>query len=360
MQVQQAEGGHIEQPRHSGEEALSGADTSAAQTGEVHEAPEQQGEVAATEGAQQPGTASTTREEDEEIQEVTLLDVEREAPPAEVAIPAMEFTLPTIEEMLEAGVHWGHQRKKWNPHMEPYIWGLHNRIHIIDLTKTREELRRAQQFAFQLVYTGRLLLYVGTKRHVKEIVRAYAERAEMPYVTERWLGGMLTNFLTIRHTMRKLEDIESMIRDGTFETLTKKERLSLLRQKEKMERLLGGILKMTRLPGAIYVVDAVEEETAIREAHRLGIPIIAIVDSNADPRWADFPIPGNDDSARSVELITKYLTEAIVRARELRRQLRAEVRERRPRREASAGRRLFRRERRGDRDRRSRTLRRRR
>ncbi len=323
----------------------------------TEEEPATEQEESAT--AEQPQLQTGVRDEDEEIQEVTLLEVEREAPPTEVAIPTMEFSLPTIEEMLEAGVHWGHQRKKWNPHMEPYIWGLHNRIHIIDLTKTREELRRAQQFAFQLVYTGRLLLYVGTKRHVKEIIRAYAERAEMPYVTERWLGGMLTNFLTIRHTMRKLEDIESMIRDGTFETLTKKERLSLLRQKEKMERLLGGILKMTRLPGAIYVVDAVEEETAIREAHRLGIPIIAIVDSNADPRWVDFPIPGNDDSARSVELITKYLTEAVVRARELRRQLRAEVRERRPRREAG-GRRLFRRERRGDRDRRSRTLRRRR
>ena len=226
------------------------------------------------------------------------------------------FPLPTIEELLEAGVHWGHQRKKWNPKMEPFVFGMHNRIHIIDLRKTIELIKEAQKFAYDIARMGQQILFVGTKRQAKDIVRSYAESVGMPYVTERWLGGMLTNFITIRRSIRKLEYIDEMIRDGTIENMTKKERLILMRQKKKLERLLGGVLKMTRLPAALYVVDVVEEATAVKEANRLGIPVVAIVDTNADPELVDYPIPGNDDSARSIEVITKYFTEAIKKGRE--------------------------------------------
>ncbi len=254
-------------------------------------------------------------------QEAALLEYEQE-------IPGVEFTLPTIDEMLEAGVHWGHQRKKWNPAMEPYVWGEHNRIHIIDLTKTLEGLKRAQQFAFKTVFSGRLILFVGTKRQIKDIIRNYAEQVQMPYVTERWLGGTLTNFITIRHTIRRLDEIEEMIRDGTIESMVKKERLMLMRQREKMLRLLGGIRKLTRLPAALYVVDTIEEEIAVKEANRLGIPVIAIVDTNSNPELVDYPIPANDDSARSVELITRHLVDAIAKARELRQKQKEGMRQR--------------------------------
>ncbi|NPA34002.1 MAG: 30S ribosomal protein S2 [Chlorobi bacterium] len=235
------------------------------------------------------------------------------------------FPLPTIEELLEAGVHWGHQRKKWNPKMEPFVFGMHNRIHIIDLRKTIEMLKEAQKFAYDIARMGQQILFVGTKRQAKDIIKKYAEMVGMPYVTERWLGGMLTNFITIRRSIRKLEYIDEMIRDGTIETMTKKERLILMRQKKKLERLLGGVIRMTRLPAALYVVDVVEEATAVKEANRLGIPVVAIVDTNADPELVDYPIPGNDDSARSIEIITKYFTEAIKKGRE-ERQLAREMR----------------------------------
>ncbi len=234
------------------------------------------------------------------------------------------FPLPTIEELLEAGVHWGHQRKKWNPKMEPFVFGMHNKIHIIDLRKTVELLKEAQKFAYDLAKMGQQVLFVGTKRQAKDIVKQHAETVGMPYVTERWLGGMLTNFVTIRRSIRKLEYIDEMIRDGTIENMTKKERLILMRQKKKLERLLGGVIKMTRLPAALYVVDVVEEATAVKEANKLGIPVIAIVDTNADPELVDYPIPGNDDSARSIEVITKYFTEAIKKGRE-ERQLAREI-----------------------------------
>ncbi len=273
-------------------------------------------------------------QQNQEIQEQPAVQENADQQQAEAQETAQEvkteekhpFPLPTVEELLEAGVHWGHQRKKWNPKMEPFVFGMHNRIHIIDLRKTIELLKEAQKFAYDLARMGQQILFVGTKRQAKDIVKKYAEMVGMPYVTERWLGGMLTNFVTIRRSIRKLEYIDEMIRDGTIENMTKKERLILMRQKKKLERLLGGVLKMTRLPAALYVVDVVEEATAVKEANRLGIPVVAIVDTNGDPELIDYPIPGNDDSARSIEVITKYFTEAIKKGKE-ERQLAREVRE---------------------------------
>lgn len=220
--------------------------------------------------------------------------------------------LPTLEELLQAGVQWGHHRKKLNPRMREYIFKIHNRICIIDLGKTLDSLYRAEQFLYTLASQGKKILFVGTKRQAKEVVEAAARSVGMPYVTHRWLGGMLTNFITIRRSVMKLEEIYSIINDpSTYFKLTKKERLKLEREKEKMERVLGGIMKMDRLPAALYVVDVIEEDIAVHEANILGIPVVGIVDTNADPTPITYPIPCNDDSTNSIAVITRYVTEAI-------------------------------------------------
>jgi small subunit ribosomal protein S2 len=213
--------------------------------------------------------------------------------------------------LLDAGVHFGHLKKKWNPKMLPYIFMERKGIHIIDLNKTQEKLEDAAAAMRQIAKSGRKILFVATKKQAKDIVAQCAEETNMPYVTERWLGGMLTNFSTIRKSIKKMQNIEKMMADGTFENITKKERLMLTRQQIKLDRVLGGIANLGRLPAAIFMVDISHEHIALDEARKLGIKTFAIVDTNSDPTRVDFPIPGNDDASKSIHLIVTYLTEAM-------------------------------------------------
>lgn len=234
-------------------------------------------------------------------------------PSAELLSPSPSLTRVTIEQLMMAGAHFGHITSRWNPKMGRFIFGEHNGIHIIDLNKTSTLLEKACQFVFQLVaQRGEEVLFVGTKPQIQEIVKSEAQRCGSPYVTFRWLGGTLTNFATIRRSVRTLENYEKMANDGTYENLTKKEILHLEKAHQKLLRVLEGIRHMKRLPGAIFVVDAVLESIAIAEAKRLEIPVIAILDTNADPDPIDYPIPANDDSYKSVWLITHTIADAVL------------------------------------------------
>lgn len=218
---------------------------------------------------------------------------------------------PTIQEMLESGVHFGHLKRKWNPAMAPYIFMEKNGTHIIDLNKSAAKLDEACKAIKSMAKAGKKVLFVATKKQAQGIIAREASRVNMPYVTERWPGGMLTNFATIRKAVRKMGAIDKMAVDGTFDTMSKRERLMITRQREKLERDLGSIKDLNRLPSAIFVVDVVKESIAINEAHRLNIPTFAIVDTNANPNEVDFAIPGNDDAAKSIELIVKSMTNAV-------------------------------------------------
>jgi small subunit ribosomal protein S2 len=223
---------------------------------------------------------------------------------------------PKLEQLLEAGVHFGHQTRRWNPKMRRFIFAERNGIHIIDLQKTLRQIELAQQLVREVVMRGENVLFVCTKRQLSAIVRAEAERCGAMSVTERWLGGLLTNFQTVKKQLRKLKDLETgMEGGGDFENYTKKEQLLFSREREKLGRNLDGLKNMGRLPGALFIVDAKKEKIAIQEANRLGIPVVAIVDTNADPDPITVPIPGNDDAIRSVALITGALCEAIREAR---------------------------------------------
>jgi len=220
-----------------------------------------------------------------------------------------------LKELLEAGVHFGHQTRRWNPKMKRFIFEAKNGIYLIDLEKTVSTLAKAREVVRQTVLSGGSLLFVGTKKQAKEVIEREAVRAGAFYVTERWLGGMLTNFSTIKQSIKRLKDIERMQQDGTFEKLTKKEGLELLREAEKLLKVLGGIREMNRIPHLVYVVDTKKEKIAVAEANKLGIPIIAIVDTNSDPDVITYPIPGNDDSLRAIALITKELADAAMESR---------------------------------------------
>ncbi len=226
------------------------------------------------------------------------------------------------KDLLDAGVHFGHLKKKWNPHMSPYIFMERNGIHIIDLKKTLKMLDEAARVAKQLSLSGRKVLFVATKKQAKEIVEMEAKRVNMPYVTERWLGGMLTNFSTVRKSIKRMTQIEKMAADGTFERINKKERLMLAREKAKLEKVLGGIADLNRLPSALFVVDIVKEHIAVAEARNLNIPTIAMVDTNSNPNLVDFPIPANDDAAKSIQLIMRTITDAIAEGLEERKKRR--------------------------------------
>ncbi|MCS6819941.1 MAG: 30S ribosomal protein S2 [Chitinophagales bacterium] len=215
------------------------------------------------------------------------------------------------EALLEAGVHFGHLKRKWNPKMLPYIFAEKKGIHIIDLNKTQEKLEEAAAALRFMAKSGKKILFVATKKQAKEIVKQAATRVNMPYVTERWLGGMLTNFSTIRKSIKKMQNIERMLNDGTLDNTTKKERLVLTREKEKMEKVLGGISSLNRIPNAIFVVDINHEHIAVKEAQRLNINTFGIVDTNSDPTKVDFAIPANDDAAQSISIITNYIADAI-------------------------------------------------
>jgi small subunit ribosomal protein S2 len=220
-----------------------------------------------------------------------------------------------LKDLLEAGVHFGHQTRKWNPKMKPYIFIARGGIYIIDLQKTLRAINRACEFLTKVAARGGTVLFVGTKKQAKVAIRDYAQKAGMPYVTERWLGGMLTNFQTIYKSVQKLEDIEAMMADGRMAQFSKKEQLEFSRTYEKLNKNLGGIRRMKGLPEAVFVVDTAEEETAVREANKLSIPVIGIVDTNADPTLIDYPIPGNDDAIRAINLFARAVADAIEEGR---------------------------------------------
>ncbi|MFQ5628550.1 MAG: 30S ribosomal protein S2, partial [bacterium] len=217
----------------------------------------------------------------------------------------------TLQDLLAAGAHFGHLTRRWNPKMKPYIFMERNGIHIIDLNKTLEYLKHAQGAVMEIVRGGESILFVGTKKQASEFVRSQAERVEMYFVTERWLGGTLTNFSTIKKSIKRMKNLEKLSTDGTYEKLTKKEILSIERDLEKLVKVLGGIRDMNRLPGAMFIVDTKKEHIAVAEAKRLGIPIIGMVDTNTDPDAIDHPIPCNDDAFKSIALITRAIADAI-------------------------------------------------
>ncbi len=223
----------------------------------------------------------------------------------------MENNTSLQQQLLEAGVHFGHLRKKWNPKMLPYIFAEKKGIHIIDLNKTTDSLQEASAALKQISRSGKKILFVGTKKQAKDIVTECARRVSMPFVTERWLGGMLTNFNTVRKSVKKMQSIEKMLGDGTFDSITKKERLTLSRDRDKMEKVLGGIAQLGRIPAALFIIDIGHEHIALAEAKRLGITTFGIVDTNCDPNKVDFPIPANDDATKSIAIIVNYITAAI-------------------------------------------------
>ncbi|TPV35888.1 30S ribosomal protein S2 [Paucihalobacter ruber] len=216
-----------------------------------------------------------------------------------------------VKDLLEAGVHFGHLTRKWNPNMAPYIYMERNGIHIINLYKTAAKLDEAAEAMKKIAASGRKILFVATKKQAKDVVAEKAGAAKMPYITERWPGGMLTNFVTIRKAVKKMSSIDRMKKDGSYNTLSKKERLQVDRLRAKLEKNLGSIADMTRLPGALFVVDIVREHIAIAEAQKLNIPIFAMVDTNSDPREVDYVIPSNDDASKSIEKILSVVTGAV-------------------------------------------------
>ncbi|HJS56078.1 MAG TPA: 30S ribosomal protein S2 [Chitinophagaceae bacterium] len=223
----------------------------------------------------------------------------------------MENNTSLQQQLLEAGVHFGHLRKKWNPKMLPYIFAEKKGIHIIDLNKTTECLQETAAVLKQIARSGKKILFVGTKKQAKDIVTECAQKVNMPFVTERWLGGMLTNFNTVRKSVKKMQSIEKMLGDGSFDSITKKERLTLSRDKDKMEKVLGGIAQLSRIPAALFIVDIGHEHIALAEAKRLGVSTFGVVDTNCDPNKVDFAIPANDDATKSIAIITQYITAAI-------------------------------------------------
>jgi small subunit ribosomal protein S2 len=223
----------------------------------------------------------------------------------------MENNTSLQQQLLEAGVHFGHLRKKWNPKMLPYIFAEKKGIHIIDLNKTVEGLQEAAAAMKAIARSGKKIMFVATKKQAKEIVQESARRVNMPFVTERWLGGMLTNFNTVRKSVKKMQSIEKLLGDGSAENLTKKERLTLTRDKDKMEKVLGGIAQISRVPAALFMVDIGHEHIALAEAKRLNISTFGMVDTNCDPNKVDFAIPSNDDATKSISIIVNYITAAI-------------------------------------------------
>ncbi len=219
-----------------------------------------------------------------------------------------------LQDLLMAGTHFGHLTRRWNPKMKPYIFMEKNGVYIIDIKKTLKQLQIACEEVAKVVRAGEKVLFVGTKKQAKEIIKMEAERCNQYYVNERWLGGTLTNFITVKKSIKRLKNLEKMSTDGTYDRLVKKEILRIEREREKLEKVLGGIKEMTKLPGALFVVDIKKEAIAVREADRLNIPVIGIVDTNSDPDFIDIPIPGNDDAFKSINVITRAISDAIIEA----------------------------------------------
>ena len=227
------------------------------------------------------------------------------------------MTESLMKELLEAGVHFGHQTKRWNPKMKRYIFGEKNGIYIIDLEQTVKNLEQACQFLTNLTSEGKMVLFVGTKRQARRAVDAQAKRCGMPYVNQRWVGGMLTNFQTVRKSVSRLQKLEKMKTDGTFELLSKKEIATINKEIAKLRKYLEGVISMNKLPGALFIIDPKKEEIAIREANKLSIPVVAIVDTNCDPDKVDYPLPGNDDAIRAIELMTSKVADSVIGGRQM-------------------------------------------
>jgi small subunit ribosomal protein S2 len=223
----------------------------------------------------------------------------------------MENKKQEIKELLDAGVHFGHLTRRWNPNMAAYIYMERNGIHIINLYKTLAKLGETQEALKKIAASGRKIMFVATKKQAKEIVAKYASEADMPYITERWPGGMLTNFITIRKSIKKMKAVDKMKQDGKFDSLSKKEKLQTERMRDKLEKNLGSIADMNRLPGALFVVDTLKEHIAVSEANKLNIPIFALNDTNSNPKEVDFPIPANDDASKSIDVMLKHVTSAV-------------------------------------------------
>ena len=234
---------------------------------------------------------------------------------------------PTYKELLDAGCHFGHLRKKWNPKMTPYIFMEHKGIHIIDLNRTSECLERSAQAMKAMAKSGKKILFVATKKQARNIVQKAAESIGMPFVTERWLGGMMTNFMTIRKSVKKMNNIERMLSDTSLTSITKKERLTLSREHAKMDKQLGGIANLNRLPSAVFIVDIHHEHLALAEARKLGVKTFGMVDTNSDPTLVDYAIPSNDDASKAIAFITNYLAEAIREGLEERKAIKGEEKE---------------------------------
>ena len=220
----------------------------------------------------------------------------------------------TTKELLDAGVHFGHLTRKWNPQMAPFIFMEKNGIHIIDLNKSLKHLEEAAAALKGIVRSGRKVMFVATKKQAKEVVETEAKKLKMPYVTERWLGGMLTNFATIRKSLKKMQSIDKMMKEEAYQNMAKRERLMVTREREKLERVLGGIADLNRLPAALFIIDIKREHIAVAEAQKLNIPVFAMVDTNSDPNQVDYPIPANDDAFKSIQLITSYISASMEEA----------------------------------------------
>lgn len=231
---------------------------------------------------------------------------------------------PVYKDLLAAGVHFGHLKRKWNPKMRPYIFMEKKGIHIIDLNRTAESLEEAANAMKSIAKSGRKVMYIATKKQAREIVSKAARSVSMPFVTERWLGGMMTNFSTIRRSVKKMQNIDTMLNDGTLSSVTKKERLTLTRERNKLEKVLGGIANLNRLPAAVFIVDISHEHIALAESKKLGLRTFAMVDTNSDPNNVDFAIPANDDASKSIAYVTEYITKAIKEGLEERSKVKAE------------------------------------
>jgi small subunit ribosomal protein S2 len=227
------------------------------------------------------------------------------------------MTTVSLRDLLEAGVHFGHQTKRWNPKMKPYIFGARNKIHIINLQKTVDMFNKSLDYIRTMVSHGEQILLVGTKRQAQSIVSEESQKCKMPYVTNRWLGGTLTNFVTIKRSLQRIDEIDNLLAEGNVEKLPKKEILRLEKEQTKLLKNIGGIKNMTRLPGMLFIIDPRKEKIAVREANRLGIPVVALVDTNCDPDNIDHIIPGNDDAIKSINCVTSYVSKAIIEGLEL-------------------------------------------
>jgi small subunit ribosomal protein S2 len=296
-----------EAPEAASDDAEPAPDAEAGDT----EAGAEAGEAASTETtAEAPPTedtdAAASGADEETPQDEETSDDQRDASDEEETSHRV-----TIEELLKSGAHFGHLTSRWNPRMEKYIFMERNNIHIVDLMQTQVLLDKAAEAAKRFARRGKKILFAGTKKQAQDIVREHAEDCGMPHMVDRWLGGTMTNFQTIRKSIRRMEEIERMDRDGTLDKLKKKEKLLRLREHEKLEDTLGGIRDMGNLPGAIFIVDVKREEIAVSEARNLGIPIIAMVDTNGNPKEIDYPVPVNDDALSSIELVTSTITDAI-------------------------------------------------